>query len=130
MIVDTSVWSYALRKNASADDLQVEKLASAIRDGQPIALLGVILQEVLQGFRRPEQFAEVKKRLEAFPLIELEREDYVAAAELRNTCAAKGVSASAIDFQIAAACLRRDYLLLTSDRDFKRIADCCGLKLG
>ena len=129
IVVDTSVWSHALRRRKPGGDPQSEKLASAIKQAQPIALLGVILQEILQGIRNPGDFEKVRAHLEVFPLIGLEREDFVAAAELRNLCAARGVQASTIDFQIAAACARHDCALLTNDQDFERISQCCPLQL-
>ena len=129
IIVDTSVWSHALRRRKTSDDPQSEKLAAALRQAQPIALLGIIVQEILQGVRDPRAFKKVRESLAAFPLIALDREDYVAAAELRNLCAARGVQASTIDFQIAAACARHDCALLTSDQDFERISQHSRLQL-
>jgi predicted nucleic acid-binding protein len=67
--------------------------------------------------------------MDLFPLLQLERDDYVAAAELRNLCRSKGVQASTIDFQIAAACVRHDCSLLTNDQDFRHIAQHCPLQL-
>jgi len=129
IIVDTSVWSCALRRRKPADDPQSEKLAIALKQAQPIALLGVILQEILQGIRDPKDFDKVKAHLVVLPLIALEREDFIAAAKLRNTCAAQGILASTMDFQIATACLRHDCALLTNDKDFQHIAQCCPLQL-
>lgn len=129
IVVDTSVWSNTLRRKNQPDDPQSEKLASAIRQTQPIALLGVILQEILQGIRNPEHFERVKAHLAVFPLISLDRDDFVAAAELRNACAGSGVQASTIDFQIAAACVRHNCALLTTDQDFLHISKCCPLQL-
>ena len=129
IIVDTSVWSHALRRGAPSDDPQARKLAQLIEDGAGVVLLGVILQEILQGVRSPKMFAEIQEILESFPLLTLEREDFVAAAELGNRCLTRGVAASTVDIQIAAACLRHDCGLLTCDSDFTRIAACCPLRL-
>ena len=52
--------------------------------GRIFYLLGIILQEVLQGIRNPKDFVALKEYFKAFPLIDLEREDYVRAAELKN----------------------------------------------
>jgi predicted nucleic acid-binding protein len=71
----------------------------------------------------------VARRLEPFPLLELERRDLIAAASLHRACAARGVSVSTADCQIAAAAIRHDCLLLSADKDFERIARLSELKL-
>lgn len=129
VVVDSSVWCHVLAKGVPPDDPQVRKFVALVNEGPNIALLGVILQEVLQGLRDKRQFAVVKEQLDEFALVTLDRETYVAAAELRHQCLAHGVQAGTVDLQIAAACLQHDCALLTSDADFSRIAECCGLQL-
>lgn len=128
-VVDSSVWLHLLSSKVPSDDPQVRKLISLVSEGDRIALLGVIMQEVLQGVRDERLFSRIRKDLEAFPFIRLDRHDYVAAARLRLRCLSRGVQASTVDIQIAAACLQHDCALLTCDPDFTRIAECCGLRL-
>lgn len=92
-------------------------------------LTGLILQEVLQGFRQDVAFRKVAGRLEAFPLLQLDRAHYVAAARLRRACAAAGVTASTGDCQIAAAAVAHGCGLLAADRDFEAIARHAPLRL-
>lgn len=92
-------------------------------------MTGLILQEVLQAFRSEDSFRTIARRLEPFPLLELERPDYLRAAGLHRRCAAKGVSASTADCQIAAAAIRHRCPLLTADQDFSRIAKLCDLEI-
>ncbi len=127
IIVDTSVWSLVLRRAEPPVDPQAIRLAKLIKQGQPILLLGVILQELLSGIKRETDFEMVKSHLEPFPILELQRDDYVSAAKLRNLCKANGVQASTIDFQIAATCIEHDCALLTCDNDFTHIAKHCPL---
>lgn len=129
VIVDTSVWSLVLRRGTPSDDPRAVALAEMLRKGESIQLLGVILQEVLQGIRNPINFDQLRQRLDAFPLLPLSRDDFVAAAELWNVCRSHGIQATSIDCQIAAACLRHDCALLTSDQDFQRMAAYCPLRL-
>ncbi|MFY9268747.1 MAG: PIN domain-containing protein [Candidatus Manganitrophaceae bacterium] len=129
VVVDTSVWSLALRRRSQESPSSVEKLTRLIQDGESIFLLGIILQELLQGLRAQKDFNRLREYLAAFPLVEPKREDYIEAARLRNRCAAKGVQAGTIDFLIAAICLRYQCLLLTTDNDFIAIARCAPLKL-
>lgn len=129
LVVDTSVWSLALRRGSPSPDPQVAKLATALMQRQPIVLLGVILQEVLQGIREESRFEAVKDYLQAFPIWAMDRADYVAAARLWNLCRSKGVQASTADIQIAVMCVQHDCELLTCDRDFEHIAGFCPLRL-
>ncbi|MFA4875238.1 MAG: PIN domain-containing protein [bacterium] len=128
-IVDTSVWSQALRREHHRETEEVRKLTILLREGERILLPGIILQEILQGVRRSEQFHEIRESLSCFPLIEATRDDYLFAAELFNVCRAKDVAVSTIDFLIASLAIRNDCRLLTSDKDFTHIARHCELKL-
>ena len=128
-IVDTSVWSHFLRRDLPSQDPQRQKLESLIKQEQPLVLLGIILQEVLHGTRDPAQFARIKGYLEAVPMLELCREDYISAARLANQCRSGGIQVSAVDAQIAAACIEYDCVLLTCDNDFAHIAKFCPLQL-
>jgi predicted nucleic acid-binding protein len=65
--------------------------------------------------------------LDSYPLLDLDRQTYTAAARLRARCRAKGVNAGSIDFLIAAACCQHGFPLLTADKDFSHIAGHCDL---
>ena len=129
VLVDTSVWSLALRKKGLADHPAVRGLSSLLRANENVFVSGLILQEVLQAFRSEASLRTIVRHLEPFPLLALQRPDYVHAAALHRRCAAKGVSVSTADCQIAAAAIRHDCRLLTADRDFERIARVSELKL-
>jgi len=118
VIVDTSVWSLALRRSRSSQEFsQVTTLRELILDSK-VALLGVIRQEVLSGIREMEQFIRLRDYLRAFPNLELEIEDYETAAEFYNTCRSNGIQGSNTDFLICAVAHRRSYSILTTDGDF------------
>ena len=129
LLVDTSVWSLAFRKGGPVPEPAVMRLATAINDGDDVVLVGAILQEILQAFRRARTLAEVTEALTAFPLLELDRGGYAYAAEIYRTCLSRGVSAGTIDCQIAAAAIRHDAEVLTTDRDFEHIAKHTPLRL-
>lgn len=128
VLVDTSVWSAVLGKGTGESAPQVEQLRKHVLRGE-VVLLGVILQEVLQGFRTDSAFELAARKLSAFPLLQLRRADYVEAAELRRKCASKGITASTIDCQIASAAIQHRCALLTLDRDFEHIARVGALRL-
>jgi len=129
VIADTSVWSLALRRNTPSEDPSVARLRSLLQQGEDVILVGVVLQEVLQGIRAAEVFERIKDYLDAFPLVTLQRDDHIAAAKLQNLCMANGVQVSTTDAQIAAACLQYDCALLTNDKDFEHISRFCPLQL-
>lgn len=128
-VVDTSVWSQALRKKGHRETEEVRKLSVLLKEGERVFMPSIILQEILQGIQSPQQFEQIKETLSYFPLLESSRNDHVFAAELFNTCRAKGVQASTIDFLIASIVIRNDCVLLSSDKDFVHISKHCELRL-
>jgi predicted nucleic acid-binding protein len=123
LVVDTSVWSLLLRrKNHDRNHPLVQKLKSCLERQDGIFLVGTILQEILDGVHDEEQFNKLSEYFSVFPLLEMDRQDYVEASRLRNHCRSKGVQAGTADFLITAACIRWDYPLLTADGDFILIA--------
>jgi len=121
ILVDTSVWSLALRRDRVPASREVGALSAAIERGDA-CLTGAILQEVLQGFPDVSRTRRLVDYLAPFPLLALDRADYVYAAEIRNRCRVKGVALTTIDAQIAAAAIDHKCALLTTDRDFDAVA--------
>lgn len=129
-MVDTSVWSLFLRRRKRDElDPYVIRLRLHLERTDGIHLIGPILQELLDGVREKRQFDLLRTYLEPFPIIDLERDDYIEASLLRNRCRAGGIQAGPADFLIAATCTRRNYPLLAADRDFLRIAAHCDLSM-
>ena len=119
VLVDSSVWSLALRRNTTNDAIAiVNVLRDLIADGR-VVLLGAIRQEVLSGVRYKEQFTRLQEYLRAFPDLELTTEDYELAAEFFNTCRSNGVQGSNTDFLLCAVAHRRGYSIFTTDKDFE-----------
>lgn len=130
LVVDTSVWSLVLRRPRVDDaNVHIQIFRTQLESNNRLFLIGNILQELLDGLRSPKQFDRLVQLLEPFPLLELDRSTYIAAAKLRTMCRAKGVQASPVDFLIAVACSQHGYPLLTADQDFSRIARHCDLML-
>ena len=127
MLVDTSVWIDYLNGYPSP---QADRLATAISEGMPIVLCGVVITEILLGLPEAEA-SRIETLLEAFVLApEPERQDYSAAAHLYRTCRSKGITIrSVIDCLIAQTCLKHDYPLLAKDQDFVQIARYFSLQL-
>ena len=122
LFVDTSVWSLALRRDAPDITLEVAELARALRGGEPVFTTGLVLQELLQGFRGPRARTAIVDRFAALPLLIPERGDHIAAADLRNDCRRRGIQVGTIDALLSQLCIRFELTLLTADTDFRGIA--------
>jgi predicted nucleic acid-binding protein len=129
LFVDTSVWSNALRRDAPSAASEVTALIEAIRNGETIVTTGLVLQELLQGFSGPKARDQILDRFSAVPLLVPDRNDHIEAAGLRNQCRRKGVQIGTIDAVLAQLCIRHDLTMLTSDNDFRRIADYSTLRI-
>jgi predicted nucleic acid-binding protein len=119
VVVDTSVWSLALRRNTPSEAIPVVNLLRNLITDDQVALLGSVRQEVLSGIRYVEQFTRLRDYLRAFPDVELTPQDYETAAEFYNTCRTKGIQGANTDFLICAVAHRRGYSILTTDKDFE-----------
>ena len=117
VIVDTSVWSLALRRQKQPQNAYVDLLEELIADGR-VVVLGVVRQEVLSGIRYKEQYEKLKANLRAFPDLSLKEDDYEVAASFYNKKKKKRIQGSNTDYLICSAAGRRNYQILTTDKDF------------
>lgn len=129
LFVDTSVWSLALRRDAPGAVVEVVALIRAIERGDALLTTGLILQELLQGFSGPKARELILEHFAALPLLVPDRDDYVAAADLRNACRRRGLQVGTIDALLAQLCIRHELTLLSTDRDFVAVATLSPLKL-
>ena len=121
VLVDTSVWSEALRRSKKAQSDVVREFRSLILEHR-VDIIGPIRQEVLSGVREDAQFARLEKHLAAFPDLHLTTDDYVTAAKFYNSCRTKGVQGSNTDFLICAVAVRKQLAIYTTDQDFPLFA--------
>lgn len=117
IIVDTSVWSQALRRRGDSGAPAADVLRQLISESR-IVMLGCIRQEILSGVRSNQQFEVLRNKLRAFPDAILQTADYEKAAEFFNTCRRKGIQGSNTDFLICATAANRGYSVFTTDNDF------------
>lgn len=129
LLVDTSVWSLALRRDAPANEPEVVVLKNALAGSEVVVTTGLILQELLQGFGAPKARAQIMESFGALALIPPDRQDHIAAAELRNTCRRAGVQLGTIDALIAQLCIRHELTLLSTDQDFIHASKHCALRV-
>jgi predicted nucleic acid-binding protein len=127
LFVDTSVWSLALRRDETSDQLTVSRLRDALDGGDGVFTTGLVLQELLQGFRGPKARDDIVDRFASLPLLIPDRTDHIAAAELRNACRQNGIQVGTIDVLLAQLCVRHDLVMLSTDQDFTLMAPHVGL---
>jgi predicted nucleic acid-binding protein len=129
LFVDTSVWSLALRRDAPRRTPEVETLSEQLTSGGPVFTTGLVLQELLQGFAGPKARTVIIQRFAALPFLVPDRSDHVRAAELRNRCRQKGVQLGTINALLSQLCIHHKLVMLTTDRDFGRVAQHSPLKV-
>jgi predicted nucleic acid-binding protein len=129
LLVDTSVWSSALRRDVVAAQPEVRYLEQALVGSQIVVTTGLILQELLQGFSGSRARAQIIDRFSMLPLVQPDRQDHVDAASLRTACRRGGVQIGTIDALLAQLCIRHQLTLLTTDQDFAHAARHCRLRM-
>ena len=128
IIIDTCIWSLALRKTKVESNPYIEELKNLIEEIR-VQLIGPIRQELLSGVKSKKQFNTLKLHLSAFNDVELETLDYELAAEYFNAARTKGIQGSNVDFLICAISSRRKMPILTTDKDFSNFQTVFPVKL-
>lgn len=129
LLVDTSVWSLAWRRDTTPSTAEINELKRALEAGDSIYATGLILQELLQGFSRPKAHQLIIEHFSALLLLMPDREDHIQAADLRNACRRKGIQVGTIDALLAQLCVRHELMILTTDKDFRQIATVVSLSV-
>jgi predicted nucleic acid-binding protein len=118
VLVDTPIWSLALRRKRSSVRAQAtSELAALVQDGR-VAMIGPIRQELLSGIKESAQFERLREHLRAFSDTAITSDDYDEAAAFYNRCRAKGIQGSNTDFLICAVAARNQFAIFTTDDDF------------
>jgi predicted nucleic acid-binding protein len=132
VLVDTSVWSLALRRKSkalsAAERLIVAELSELVGEGQA-AIIGLVRQELLSGVKTAEQYEKLRLHLRSFDDETVDRADYEDAAKFGNQCRAKGIAVFAVDLLICAVAVKRGWAIFTTDPDFATYAKVLPVKL-
>jgi len=129
LLIDTSVWSEALRRKEKSLNSSETLVRRIIENNDEIVIIGIILQEILSGITNQKQFSEIESILSDFAYIDITKEDYIHAAELRNKCKQKGITAGSFDFLIASVAIKNKLTLVIYDKDFINICKYTELKI-
>jgi predicted nucleic acid-binding protein len=132
VLVDTSIWSLALRRRAQdlnpAERAAVAELSNLIKEGRA-RIIGLIRQELLSGIKTSGQFEKLRAVLRSFPGEPVATADYEAAAKAGNDCRGRGVAVPVSDILICAIAITRDWPVFAADPNFKSYARILPLKL-
>ena len=132
ILVDTTVWSLALRRRPGVLNERERGLVADWRNlsltGQ-VTLIGVVRQEVLSGIRRRAQFDRLRVALAAFAHTPTTLDDHDRAAECFNQCQSRGIAAGDVDMLICATAIGRGLPIFTADPDFERYATVLAIRL-
>jgi predicted nucleic acid-binding protein len=101
---------------------EVDRLRRDLAAHEEVHITGLVLQELLQGFRGPKAREALVARLRPLPLLVPDRRDHIEAAEIRTTCRRAGVQLGTVDALLAQLCLRHRLMMLTTDRDFVHVS--------
>ena len=118
VLVDSDVWSEALRRKKGKESLSVLALRTLVSEGA-VVMIGPIRQETLSGIKEAERFEKIKETLRAFPSQKIDEPIYEMAATFFNLCRSKGIQGSHTDFLICACAVAWETPILTKDKDFK-----------
>jgi len=110
VLVDTPIWSYALRTPDKEHQHEIDRLTSLIRD-QRALIIGPIRQEILSGYSDVRKFKKLREKLSFFENTPIQDIDYESAAELCNQCK------------------RIDVPIFTTDKDFSHYQKAIPIKL-
>jgi predicted nucleic acid-binding protein len=126
IVVDSSVWIDHFNGRSTLETSALERLA-----GQRIVIGDLVMAEVLQGFRREDDFRRAQRifaALEFRSMVGLEIA--IAAARNHRRLRARGVTVrTTINSLIATFCIIEHHELLHCDRDFDPFERYLGLRV-
>ena len=128
VIIDTCIWSLALRRKKNNPNGHVKELGELIKEVR-VQLIGPVRQEILSGVKSKEQFEALQRHLAAFIDLPLSTGDYELAAEYYNMTREKGIQGSNTDFLLCAVSARQGMPIFTTDQDFFHFQKIIPIKL-
>lgn len=120
VLVDTSVWIFALRKDPLGP--AKERVASLLEEGL-VATVGMIKLELLGGTKSEEEFHRLKTRLNGLYEIKIDSDLWERAAQLAFQMRRKGITLPYTDILIASCAIKAQALLLHADLHFDTIGE-------
>ena len=126
IIVDTSAWIFALRKNPF---IKLKSRIDHLLEIDNVFTLSMIRLELLGGTKTKEEFDRLKNRLDALYEISTDAELWSSAAQLAFDLQRKGLTIPYTDILIANAAIQSKATLLHADSHFDLVAGQTELKV-
>lgn len=128
VIVDTSVWIDFFN---GKENEYVYKLESLKEKDIDIFTTGIIVTEILSGFKEERDIKLTAELLKHLPFVDpVYPETYIKAASIYRTGRKRGITVrKIIDCLIAQIAIENNLLLLHKDEDFNQIASFTELKI-
>ncbi|MHB1375910.1 MAG: type II toxin-antitoxin system VapC family toxin [Candidatus Humimicrobiaceae bacterium] len=126
ILVDTSAWIFALRKNPFA---KLKSRIDHLLEMDDIVTLGMIKLELLGGTKTKEEFDRLKTRLDALYEILTGAKLWSSAAQLAFDLQRKGLTIPYTDILIASAAIQSEAIILHADSHYDLIAGQTELKV-
>ena len=120
VLVDSSVFINFFN---SSKTKEAQQLSQLILEGEELAIIGIIYQEVLQGIKDDKHFKNIKLILDDFSYISTPETIFLQSANLFRQLKKNGVTIKkSVDVIIAQTCINHKIPLLQADKDFANIA--------
>jgi len=126
ILVDTSAWIFALRRNPF---LKLKSRIDHLLEIDNIFTVGMVRLELLGGTKTKEEFDRLKNRLDAFYEIPTDAKLWSSAGQLAFDLQRKGLTIPSTDILIASAAIQCNAILLHADSHFDLIAGQTELKV-
>ena len=129
ILADTSAWVEYDRATGSAVDQRMTRL---IAEEEPqLSVTEPVLMEVLAGARSDQREHDLRRLMQAFPLLVFDpASDFDAAARIYRRCRAGGITPRGmVDCMIAAVAWRHDASLLAQDVELVRVCRVIGVTM-
>ena len=117
VLIDTCVWVPFFNRPQSIEKRTVDSLL----DEDRVAIIGPILAEILQGFRRDDRADWIASSLRGLHYLEVQWDDWRSAAHLGRQLIDRGHRLPLTDLTVAALALRTDSAVFTTDPHFDLI---------
>lgn len=125
VLIDTSAWVFALKKNFHP--IIKERIGKILLESD-VAINGIIELELLAGAKTEQEYKRLKSRLDALYYIEADKSLWDSSSRLAFDLKRKGVSVPYTDIFIAASAIQEKAVLLHADSHFDNISRHSDLK--
>ena len=126
VLIDTSVWVLFLRRSPPE---VVEREVAQLLAEDTVAICPMIRLELLGGTRSTDEFARLKRRLDALHQIPADEANWEMAARVAFELRQRGKVIPYTDILIGSAAILADALLLHADRHFDQMAEDTALRV-